>query len=178
MRLTRLCASAASAAVLGTVVAVAPAAAAPSLSGTDADFLVKAHQINLTEIAESRIAQAYGTSPCIKAVAATFVTDHRYLDAGVTSLAHRLGASLPTSPTAAQQREIADLRAKAGKPGFDQAWLKVQSAGHEMALQLIGTEVSSGRDVAVRSLARNARPVISHHLSMVKGGVCRSAATG
>lgn len=56
------------------------------------------------------------------------------------------------------------------RPGrrFDRAWLRLQAKAHEQALWLGRREVRAGHSRWVKDLARDAAPVVRHHLHLVR----------
>ena len=173
MRFSQLCLSASVAAALGVAVSATSGLAAQAPAAVDRDFLVAAHQINLTEIATAKDAEKSATDPCVKSVAAHFVSDHRRLDAGVVSVARKLHVSLPNSMPSAQRRDLDALKRLARRPAYNTTWLGAQSSGHEQALRIIDKELASGKDPQAKALAREARTAVARHLALVRGGKCR-----
>ncbi|WP_181794457.1 DUF4142 domain-containing protein [Streptomyces sp. WELS2] len=174
MRLSHSCGMAAATALLALATATATPATAATPGGKDTNFLQAIHQSNLAEIAAGQDARTHATTACVKRVAAVLVRDHTKLDAQGRMLARNKGVSLPAAPTAAQQRQLAAVKAHAGTSAYDPAWLKAQAEGHTQALKLIDNEISSGTDAKVRAAARAARPIVAEHLAMVRGGVCHA----
>ncbi|MDT9686345.1 DUF4142 domain-containing protein [Streptomyces sp. TRM76323] len=151
-------------------------AAAPALAAdappTDYAFLRTSHQGHLTEIAAGRDAQKNATTACVKKAGGVLERDHTKLDAATRALADKLGVDLPAAPTPEQQRILAGLMAKAGTGAYDAAWLKAQDAAHTKTLGMIDHQIAEGKDAEVTAAAKAARPVVAHHLSMVRGGTC------
>ncbi|MFV2121916.1 DUF4142 domain-containing protein [Streptomyces sp. Act-28] len=151
-------------------------AAAPALAAdgppTDYAFLRASHQGNLTEITAGRDAQKNATTACVKKVGGVLEHDHTKLDAAVRALADKLGVDLPAAPSPEQQKVLADVMAKAGTGAYDTAWLKAQDAAHTKTLGMIDHQIAEGKDAEVTAAAKAARPVVAHHLSMVRGGTC------
>jgi putative membrane protein len=159
---------------LGTAGSVAHAAPAPGVSSRDTAFLRSIHQANLAEIVSSQHAKVHGRTACVRQVATILVRDHRRLDASAVALAARLKVKLPTATTTAQQAQFAAVKAKTGTAAYNSAWLNLQARAHNEALRLIDSELASGRNAQVKAAARAARPVIVHHLAMVRGGACHA----
>jgi putative membrane protein len=130
------------------------AAAAPSTQ--DTAWMVAAHQSNLAEIAAGNAAVAQGTSAGVKRLGAMFVEMHTKLDADLTSAASTLNVQLPTSPSAAQQQQLAAVTAKSGAD-FDTAWLAQQTAAHQDTLQATKTETATGTAQAMDSVNADTR---------------------
>lgn len=148
---------------LGAALAFAsPAAAAPS--SQDATWLKAAHQYNLTEISAGQAAQSHAASATVRNLGQMFVTDHTAGDAQLRTVAAQLGVTLPATPDATQQQQLAQASAATGT-AFDALFLSSQTSGHRQALAAGTTEISSGQDSAVLALARATAPVVQHHLS-------------
>ncbi|UNO44376.1 DUF4142 domain-containing protein [Streptomyces sp. MST-110588] len=153
--------------------------AAPSVAASagdqDATFVKAVHQGNLAEIAAGQDARHNATTSCVKTVGKALVRDHGKLDADLKALAHKLGIALPASPTEEQKQELAAAQSKANTSAYDAAWLKTQDAAHTKTLALIDDELKAGKNTEVQAAARAARPVVSAHLDMVRGGTCHAA---
>ncbi|MFF1561701.1 DUF4142 domain-containing protein [Streptomyces sp. NPDC058279] len=150
------------------------AVAADRADNQDAVFLASVHQGNLAEIAAGQDAQRNATTECVKTVGARIVADHQKLDQDVKAVAAQLKTTLPTAPTADQQQKLKDVQAKAKTSGYDSAWLAGQDAAHRSTLALIRLEISSGKDSAAVAAAKQAEPVVTMHLDMVRGGTCHA----
>lgn len=152
------------AAVLGIVVlAGLPAQAAPSQQ--DQDWLITAHQGNLAEIAAGQAALQQSSTAEVRELGQMIIDDHQRLDADLTATAQQLGVTLPTTPNATQQAELAQVSGLTGAE-FDRAWTAWQITAHRQALAAGEQEVTSGSDPAVTALAAAAAPVIQSHLDM------------
>ncbi|GGR66401.1 DUF4142 domain-containing protein [Streptomyces roseolus] len=161
--------------VAATAFLGAPQAFAAEVSDQDRVFLRAAHQGNLAEVAAGEDARQHATSSCVKSVGAALVRDHGKLDADVTALAGKLGVALPDGPAPEDANKLKAVRAKAGTPAYDTAWLAVQEAAHVKTLALIDHELKAGENSEVFAAARAARPVVAMHLDMVRGGSCHAA---
>ncbi|RSS58257.1 DUF4142 domain-containing protein [Streptomyces sp. WAC06614] len=151
----------------------APAAhAAPYGSNDDEKFVVAVHQANLAEIAAGEDAGKNAQDSCVKDVGALLVKDHTKLDADVKELADKLNITLPATPTPEQQQQLKNVQQKAGSPDYDKSWLTLQETGHKATLALLDQQVDTGGNPDVTAAAEKARPVVSMHLDMVRGGTC------
>jgi putative membrane protein len=149
-------------AVTAAVALTAPAAqAAPS--GQDQAWMVFAHQGNLAEIAAGQAAVAQGSTDMVKQFGQMLIDDHTTLDANLTAAAGQLGVTLPGAPTPEQQAALASVTAKSGA-AFDTAWITLQIPAHRATLAAGATELASGSDPTVKSLASASAPVVQHHL--------------
>ncbi len=151
-----------------------PAAAAPS--GQDASWLKAAHQYNLTEIGAGQAAQSHAASATVRGLGQMFIADHTAGDAKLQAVAAQLGVSLPGTPDAAQQQQLAQASAASGS-AFDALFLSSQTSGHRQALAAGTTEISSGQDASVLALAKATAPVVQHHLNELLAAQAGSSPT-
>ncbi|MFD3911558.1 DUF4142 domain-containing protein [Streptomyces sp. NPDC058603] len=159
----------AAAAVLAALAGIsAPSAYAASAATDDAPFLKAIHQGNLAEIAAGQSARKNATAACVKTVGATLVRDHRKLDVGVKALAKKLDVTLPSSPSAAQEKTMTALQGQVGTSAYNTTWLKTEAKSHEETLALIDREVSKGGNAEVKAAAKAARPVVARHLKLIR----------
>ncbi|MEV4194800.1 DUF4142 domain-containing protein [Streptomyces toxytricini] len=149
-----------------------PGTSSAAVSGQDVTFMNSAHQSNMAEIAAGEDAQRHGGSSCVKDVGAMLVRDHKKLDAALSDLAEKEGVTLAADVTPEQEAELKSLQSKAGGDGYDKAWLAAQENAHKKTLLVIDAEIQRGQDPDVQAAAREARPVVSAHLDMVRGGQC------
>ena len=155
----------ASAAAFAAVLVAGPAAgpAAAAVSTQDQTWMVAAHQGNLAEVAAGKAAVQKGSTDTVRELGQMLIDDHTALDKDLTTAAQQLNVTLPTTPSAAQQEQLAAVSAKSGA-AFDSAWIASQIAGHRQALALGATEVAKGSDPTVKSLASASAPVVQRHL--------------
>ncbi|MFF5172001.1 DUF4142 domain-containing protein [Micromonospora sp. NPDC000089] len=147
------------------VVGLAPAAAAQAAaqpSTQDTQYLQAVHQVNLFEITAGNLAQQKAQNQQVKDLGQMFVTDHTQLDQTVQSTAQQLNVTLPSQPTADQQKVLDKLGTLKGAE-FDKAWVTAQLAGHVQAIQATQTEISQGSEQSVVQLAQDALPVLQAH---------------
>ncbi|MFD9420892.1 DUF4142 domain-containing protein [Streptomyces goshikiensis] len=152
----------------------APGCRGPGPGESDATYVRMAHQGNLAEIAAGQDAQTNGKDVCVKDVGAALVRDHTKLDADLSALAKQGGVTPPNAPTPEQQAALTAVKAKAGSDAYDKAWLKAQEDAHTKTLALIDKQVSQGKDASTTQAAEKARPVVTMHLNMVRGGTCHA----
>jgi putative membrane protein len=152
--------------IAGLLVLPATAAQAET-SEQDAAFLKSAHQVNLAEIAASRIAWAKTEDPAVKRLAGAFMIDHIRMDSDLYRTARKLRVSLPDSPTLEQQA-LAKRYLAAGADTFDEYYIATQLAGHRAVVRMVAAQADEGNDSSVRELAAKAAPVIAHHQHMLR----------
>ncbi|WP_067903394.1 DUF4142 domain-containing protein [Nocardia vaccinii] len=145
--------------------AVSPSAAAsaePAVPPQDRNFLIAAHQTNLTEIALGLRAQAMPSCPKIEQMSSTLIADHMRLDQMVSATASQLDIPLPMLPTSEQTQTIASTSTKMGRD-FDTAWLQALVAGHQDAANAGNAEIATGGSQPVKNVAQQAVPIVQAH---------------
>jgi predicted outer membrane protein len=136
------------------------------VSAQDIQYLQQAHQTNLAEIAAGRLAQQKGNSQTVRNLGGKFVTDYTNLDHALVPVAQSLNVSLPSTPNSAQLAVHNQLKAQSGTQ-FDNLFVTSQFAGNTQALRAGRTEIASGSNPKVVTLARDSQPVIeSHHQAL------------
>ncbi|MFG1924778.1 DUF4142 domain-containing protein [Cryptosporangium sp. NPDC048952] len=147
---------------LGGATASVAASADAGLNEQDRLFLRSAHQGNLAELSAARIAQQKSTTRTVRDLAARWLTDHTALDLRLTQAALTLDVVLPAEPDAAQEAVEAQYRAAAAAD-FDELWVSTQITAHHQASALVEAELRRGSSAEVKTLAREAQPVIAAH---------------
>jgi putative membrane protein len=156
-------------AALALPAAAATAAPAAAPSAQDRQWMVAAHQSNLTEIAAGKAAQQKATTAKVRNLGAMFIRDHTAQDAKLRAAAKSFGVDLPGSPNAQQRASLAAVAAKSGA-AFDSAWIAAQTVGHRQTLAATDKELANGSDATVLKLARASRPVIAMHYRELTSG--------
>ncbi len=158
------------AALVALPAATATAAPAPDRSslsvsrplGPDADFLIAAHQANLTQVLAGKIALRKGTDPAVREFGRRFAAYHRRLDAAVREAARDLAVVLPKQPNSEQQTLVEQYRSTpAGE--FDRLFLGSQLIAHERALKAARLVLDTGIEPAVKQIVTVAVPVVQEH---------------
>ncbi|MEU4250165.1 DUF4142 domain-containing protein [Amycolatopsis sp. NPDC026612] len=173
------------AAVLGALLAAAPAAAAApapaarpaqaDVSAQDREYLNRTHQNNLYEIVTGTLAERGGCAR-VRELGPRFAEHHTALDADLIAVATGTGVMLYSVPDNDQLTQIADLAARSGRD-FDTAWLRDQVAAHLRATALGEWETRYGWSSAVKALAARSEPVLRHHLDETLAAIEACAAT-
>ena len=158
---TRAAVIAAAVALAGAVLATP--ASASSTSAADENWLVAAHQTNLSEIAAGRDASRYANDRGVRGFAEDLVGHHEELDRQVQALGRKYDVFLPRTPTQAQAQALAALQGREGE-AYDTAWVQARTAAHRQAQRLNQREVTSGEAGDVRSAARDTRVTEQAHL--------------
>ncbi|MEU4426883.1 DUF4142 domain-containing protein [Actinoplanes sp. NPDC024001] len=128
----------------------------------DAEFLVAAHQGNLTQIKAGKIALRKGGTATVRDLGRQLLTYHRRLDVAVQRAARKLDVSLPAAPNTEQKDLIRQYRA-ASATEFDTLFVGSQLLAHQRAIKLGKIVLATGTDPAVRKIVTAAVPVVRQH---------------
>jgi len=132
------------------------------LSAQDSAFLQQAQQANLAEIETARLALDKTPDDATREFARWMLGDHGANSAVLTSIADRLGISLPTTVDPAHQAEITALAGLEGRE-FDQSYATTGVADHADAVALFQNEIQDGENPAVVSFAEQTLPLLQAH---------------
>jgi putative membrane protein len=147
----------------------APASAAPShdtkLSPADQQFVLEASKSDATEIAASKIALKNSHDPHVKQFAQQMIKDHTKLSRGMAALVSKKGFTSTPSADSALVGKLQTLNGTA----FDQAYVEqVGVEAHQRAVDLFQQQSESGTDSQLKAAAKQALPIIRHHLEMAQ----------
>ncbi|GAA4609147.1 hypothetical protein GCM10023195_36590 [Actinoallomurus liliacearum] len=137
------------------------------LSQQDRSWLTEIHQVNLAEVELGNLAEKKGATSAVRSVGRRLANDHTHLEDKVTSVARRVGVSLPGSVAPADAEVAKRLKEESGK-AFDQDYLATMASGHEKAIADTKTQISQGSSQQVIALAKQALPHLREHLAMVR----------
>lgn len=138
----------------------------PLPSGTNAQdvaFLQAAWQANSSEIVDATLAQGKATETATREFASWMLGDHGSVAGTLTTLANQLGVTLPSSFTAAQSSQFAQLASLSGAT-FDQNYSIDEVADHQQTLALFETEAAKGENPALVAFAKQLIPTLEAHL--------------
>src|SRR5262249_13640263 len=155
-------------AIMSAMLAVASVATAQGQSSnSDKEFVSKAAEAGLAEVAEARIALKNSKRPDVQMFARRMIADHTKANAQLKSIAKQQGMELPNAPSDEDIARMKELGAKAGDE-FDNAYIQQEVKDHESAVQLFTQESDSGQNAQVKSFATATLPTLHEHGRMVK----------
>lgn len=160
-------------AVLGPAVllgALAPPAAAATVTAQDKAFMTANAQTNLAEISLSQLALKRTQTIGVRNLATTLMIAHRKAQTQLTDTARAVGFTLPTKPNATQLAQAAKL-GTTPVLDFDKTWLTVEQQGHVLSIKNTQTEIQQGSDPAVVSYARSYLPTARMHLGLINAAI-------
>jgi putative membrane protein len=145
--------------------AAGSALAAPSAA--DADFVMKAGQAGVAEVAAGRMAETRGESQAVKTFGQRMVTDHTKAGDELKNVAVKSGATVPATSSPEQMQAAQKLAGLKGA-AFDKAYAEQMVKDHEEAVALFEKEASSGSDADLKAFAGKTLPTLQEHLKMAK----------
>lgn len=128
------------------------------------NFLVKAADGGMAEVAAGKIGEQKSVSKAVKAFASQMVKDHTAVNDEAKSLASQLNITLPGAPGEEHQKKVADLGDKKGKD-FDKDFIDMMVADHKSTINLFRD--ASDDDIApeVKSFILATIPKLESHLA-------------
>ncbi|RSM64500.1 DUF4142 domain-containing protein [Actinoplanes sp. ATCC 53533] len=159
--------------VAGIVLAAAPspASGAPAvptqLNAADMTLFNGVRQAGLWEIPAGQMAAERGSTAVVRKVGTMIAQQHVELDQLVVEAANKLGAALPSSPTAAQQGWVDEMQGANGTR-FDEIFVARLRAAHGKIFPVIGAVRAGTRNPVVRKLADEANIFVMHHMQMLE----------
>lgn len=129
----------------------------------DADFLMKAAEINMDEIALGQLAQTKGTAQTVKDLGKMMETEHSKALDELKALAASKNVSIPTGPTEDSQETLRKFQEKkAGE--FDRDYADKMVEGHQDAISKFERAATDATDADVREWATKMLPSLRLHL--------------
>jgi len=143
---------------------------APAAMQTDAattDFLVKAADGGLAEVAAGQTAQQKAMNARVKDFASMMVSDHTGANGTVKTLAAARNVTLPSEPSQEHKDNAAKVAEKTGKD-FDKAYMKMMVDDHEKTIKLFEKGRDDSKDEEVKTFITNTIPKLQQHLDSAR----------
>jgi len=134
---------------------------------TDAQFLVRAAEINLEEIQLGQLAQKKSTMTDVKELGEMMEKGHTQSLSDLTTLASKKGIALPKSVTAEAKEEYKELNNKSEKR-FNDEFCEVMIKGHKQAIALFEAASKDSKDSEIKEWAAATLPALRMHLDHAK----------
>ena len=135
-----------------------------AVNAMDRQFVTKASQANLEEVALGILGQQKAQSASVKAFAQRMETDHTKAEQELMTAAKEAGLTppmeLPPDAKATMQR-----LSKLSGMEFDREYMKVMVMGHKKAVRLFTMETEKGRHPALTGYAQKSLPTLQDHLT-------------
>ncbi|KKJ97004.1 DUF4142 domain-containing protein [Micromonospora sp. HK10] len=154
---------------VGVLPGTALAAPAPGqqLNAADMTLLNGVRLAGLWEMPAGQMAAEKGQSKRVRQIGAEIARQHGVLDQLVVQAANKLGATLPTDPTAEQKGWLTEMQNATGAR-FDQIFVTRLRVAHGKIFPVIGAVRASTRDPIVRKLAEQANTFVNDHMTMLE----------
>jgi putative membrane protein len=141
---------------------------ASSKSGaSDQQFVTKAAQGGMAEVALGQLAASKGTNDAVKQFGQKMADDHGKANDELKSIAQQKGITLPTDLNAKDKAEQARLEKLSGAE-FDKAYMSHMVKDHKKDVAEFQKESSSGKDSDVKQWAGKTLPTLQSHLQMAQ----------
>ncbi len=127
------------------------------------DFLVKAADGGMAEVAAGKIAEDKALSKTVKDFAKEMIKEHEAINSEVKSLASQLNVTLPETSGEDHQKKIADLGGKDTKD-FDKEFMDMMVSDHKKTLDLFRDAGEKTLDPDVKAFIIATIPTLESHL--------------
>jgi predicted outer membrane protein len=144
-----------------------PDRGAGAVTMADRDFVVKVRLAGLWEIPAGNMAAEKSKDKRVQAIGRAIAAQHVTLDKLDMAVAKKLGIALPSTPNAAQQGWLDEMRVANG-PTFDQIFIDRLRAAHGNIFPAIGIIRSSTRNDSVRKLAQESNQFVMTHMTLLE----------
>jgi putative membrane protein len=131
------------------------------LSKTDAQFMKKAAEANMTEAHLGQMAEARSSHQSVKDFGQTLSKDHTSAYESLTGLANKIGETIPKA--IGPDRTIERLMHLKGT-AFDRAFSRDEVQSHKGAIALFRNEAEHGENADVKAWAKAMLPTLEGHL--------------
>ncbi|MFG3557528.1 DUF4142 domain-containing protein [Micromonospora sp. NPDC047557] len=148
-------------------VAIAAPAGGRQLNAADMTLLNGVRLAGLWEMPAGQMAAEKGQSAKVREIGAGIAGEHQRLDELVVEAANKLGATIPSEPTAQQKGWLQEMKDASGAR-FDQIFVTRLRVAHGSILPVISAVRASTRDATVRKLCEEATGFVTHHMQMLE----------
>ncbi|WP_433535710.1 DUF4142 domain-containing protein [Micromonospora sp. CA-249363] len=148
-------------------VAIAAPAGGQQLNAADMTLLNGVRLAGLWEMPAGQMAAEKGQSAKVREIGAGIAGEHQRLDQLVVDAANKLGATIPSEPTAEQKGWLSEMQNASGAR-FDQIFVTRLRVAHGKIFPVIGAVRASTRDATVRKLCEDANAFVQHHMQMLE----------
>jgi putative membrane protein len=140
-------------------------AADTGLSKHDREFMGKAAQGGLMEVAAGKLAAQRAQNPTVRAFGQKMVSDHTAANEMLKSLADSKQMTVPDTVAPEEQAALGKLEGLNGI-AFDQAYASYMVQDHVTDIKEFEEEAKRGQDPDVKAFAAQTLPTLRHHLML------------
>lgn len=133
----------------------------------DSNFMMKAAQSDMMEIAASNLALQKSQNDNVRRFAQMIVDDHTKTSDQLKSIAATKNVTLPADMNAKQKSMVDKLSGLSGDK-FDMEYIKGQVKAHEAAVKLFRSQYEKGTDADVHVFTGGNLPVLQTHLAIAR----------
>ncbi|RYF84982.1 MAG: DUF4142 domain-containing protein, partial [Chitinophagaceae bacterium] len=128
-----------------------------------ADFLMKAADGGMAEVAAGQVAQSKAANESVKMFAGMMVNDHTGANQQVKDLAAKLQVTLPAEPSEEHKKNIEAAGKKEGK-AFDKAYMSMMVNDHKKTIALFNDGAAKATNAEVKDFINTTLPKLQMHL--------------
>lgn len=136
-------------------------------ASTNAEFMKKAAQANMAEVALGQIALQRAESPDVKQFGQRMIDDHTKANDELAEVASKEGVTLPKD-VGAKHRAEADAMAKLSGAEFDRAYIRHMVNDHVQDVALFERESSRTKDADLKAWVDETLPTLKEHRHMAQ----------
>lgn len=137
------------------------------LSSDDKEFVTKAAQGGMFEVALGQVVEKSATSADVKSFASTMVTDHGKANDELSALAAKKGVTVPAQLDDSKKSKVDDYSKMTGAK-LDRKYADDMVEDHEDDVKEFKKASTDLKDPDLRAWAAKTLPVLEHHLQMAK----------
>jgi putative membrane protein len=137
------------------------------LSAADYKFAKAAASGGMMEVSLGKLAADKSLNPAVRQFGQRMVTDHGKVGQDLAKIASSKGASLPSEPTAVQQKETERLVKLTG-PEFDKAYVTLMVRDHKADQKEFKRASEDTQDPELKAFAATTLTVIQDHLKIAE----------
>ena len=138
-----------------------------AMSDADKEFVIKAAQGGMAEVAMGHVASEKAQNAAVKAFAQRMVADHGKASEELTALANTKGLAMPSDP-GEKHKESADHVAGLSGAAFDRMYMKHMVEDHEADVKEFEKAAQSAQDADLKAWAAKTLPTLQDHLRQAK----------
>lgn len=140
---------------------------AASVDANTKDFMEKAAQGGMMEVALGNDAVNKASSQDVKDFGKMMVDDHTMLNNKMKAMATNKNVMLPAAVSADQQKEMDELNKKTGKD-WDKSYVKMMVNDHKKDIADFKKAAGNLKDADVSQFAKDALPTLQKHLDAIE----------
>jgi putative membrane protein len=156
-------------AAMSILIAFSDAAAqtAGALSKSDRDFVTKAAQDGMAEVALGELASRLASNDEVKQFGQRMVDDHTKTNNELKELALKKGSTFP-SEMDGKHKGLQDRLGKLSGADFDREYMRAMIKDHDSAVSLFEKQSRSGGDPELKAWAEKTLPTLREHQQLAR----------